>query len=91
MMDSHRARHDHLQDLLVRRDIRSREGLLADQHWLDGLALENRPGALEACDGDLLVSFVGEPVRVHDRVVDCVARVDGDGATGERCDDGNAD
>ena len=78
-----RALHHGLQDLLVRRDIGSREGLASNQDRLHCFGRPDCTGAFEACNSHFLIARICEPRRVDNRMDTGVGGFDGDVAARE--------
>ena len=89
MMQRREHRSDKFQDLSIGLDGGSGGELLRD----DARQVRDLPQALESLHGELLVRARGQPGRVHDGVIRCGGRVDGDGAARgegvEPCGDGD--
>lgn len=81
MVNRIRTGLDDFQDRGVRGHIRTRESFLARKDRRDAIAFEHGSGSFETCDRDLLISWIREPIRVDERVIFCVGRVDADVAS----------
>lgn len=80
---------DYSFDLRIGLDAWAGVYLITNQRWLHSLCCEHLSHALEACDQDLHISWVGQPGWVDDWMVVGVLAVDRYIAAGERSNDGS--
>ena len=78
MVNGVRTRHDHIEDVLIRREVLAGESLRTDEDRFDGGALKDRTRTLEACNSHFLITRIRKPIGIDDRVDRRVVGNDGD-------------
>ena len=86
MEDGVQTLPDDLEELGIRLDGGAGEILGSNQHRCHGLGGEQLSNALVACEGNLDVGRIGQPVGIDERLVGHAGRGDADVAARKRCD-----